>query len=120
MKTEQVMQHLVGKTYKEVVESLRVESDQGDCCGWSECAVSDMVKEIEGASDARLKHVVRIDYPEDEDEGERVVVNFIFDIGWGDGAILGYDMSAGSGSGWGYGAWCKLMHGDEEIASVDY
>lgn len=118
MKTEQVMKHLVGKTYKEVVESLRVESDQGDCCGWSECAVSDMVKEIEGASDARLKHVVRIDYP--EDEGERVVVNFIFDIGGGDGAILGYDMSAGSGSGWGYGAWCKLMHGDEEIASVDY
>lgn len=118
MKTEQVMQHLVGKTYKEVVESLRVESWDGDCCGWSECTVSDMVKEIEDASDARLKHVVRIDYP--EDEGERVVVNFIFDIGGGDGVILGYDMSAGSGSGWAYGAGCKLMYGTEEVASVSY
>ena len=118
MKTEQVMPNLIGKTYKEVVEALSVDSWDGDCCGWSDCEVSDMVKDIEGASEARLKHVVKIDY--EEDEGDRVVVNFIFGIGGGDGVILGYDMSAGSGSGWAYGAGCRLMYGDEEVAGACY
>lgn len=116
MKTEQIMQHLVGKTYPEVVAMLSIVEDQGDCCGWSSYEVTDYVKGLQSSPLAVLKDVVRIDY--DGDDSDRVVVNFIFDAGDNKGVILGYDLSAGSGSGWNYGAYCILKCGDEEVAEA--
>ena len=116
MKTEQIMQHLIGKPYAEVVALLSIEQDDGDCCGYAGCEVSDCVKDLEAAASATLKDVVRIDY---EDEyADRVVVNFIFEAGDNKGVILGYELSAGSGSGWTYGAYCVLKCGDEEVAEA--
>lgn len=65
-----------------------------------------------------LRDVVEIDY---SDEGySRVVVNFIFDLGEEQGLILGYELSAGSGSGWSYGAYCSLKYNDEEITYASW
>lgn len=90
MEATKIMQHLIGKTCAEVTAALRIESDNGDCCGWAECEVTDHVKAITGSVNAQLKDVVQIDYS--DNDSSRVVVNFIFDIGGGDGVILGYDM----------------------------
>lgn len=118
MKTEKIMQQLTGKSYQEVIAHLAANEDGGDCCGFASVEVSDYVKAIEGADSAPLREVVKIEY--DESEGERVVVNFIFDIGGDEGVILGYELTAGSGSGWHYGAYCSLKYGDEEVASASW
>lgn len=115
MKTEKVMQHLIGKTYGEIVSHLSIEEDDGDCCGYAFVSVSDGVER----QDAILFDVVRIEYDNERDE-ERVVVNFIFDLGGESGLILGYDLSAGSGSGWSYGAYCSLKYKNEEVASASW
>lgn len=114
MKTEKVMQHLIGKTYKEVVSNLTYYSYDGDCCGWSDVEVSDLVTD----DSAILVDAVKISY--EMEEGDRVVVNFVFDLGDQKGLILGYDLSAGSGSGWAYGAHCSLSYQDECIAVASY
>lgn len=119
MKTEKIMPRLIGKSYQEVIGALSVDEDYGGCCGYADCEVSDYVKSIEGYESAVLREVVKIEY-DDETDGDRVVVNFIFDIGGADGVILGYELTAGSGSGWSYGAWCTLKYGDEEIASAQW
>lgn len=118
MEATKIMQHMIGKTYAEVIAALRLESDHGDCCGWAECEVTDHVQAINNSSNAKLQDVVQIDYS--DDDSCRVVVNFIFDIGAGEGVILGYDMAAGSGSGWSYGAFCTLWCGEEEVANVSW
>lgn len=117
MKTEQIMQHLIGKPYAEVVALLSIEQDNGDCCGYADCEVSDYVRDIESSPSAVLKDVVRIEY---DGDFSRVVVNFIFDVGDNKGVILGYEMVAGSGSGHGYGAYCVLKCGDEEVAQASW
>lgn len=119
MKTEKIMQHLIGKTYKEVVSAISVDEDPGDCCGWAESSVDDYVRILEDANSAVLFDVVRIEY-DDDDEEDRVVVNFIFDLGENKGVILGYELRAGSDSGYSYGATCTLKYGDEEVASVEW
>lgn len=118
MKTEKIMQHLVGKNYQEVVSLLTIEDDQGDCCGYATSEVNDYVKDLESSPSAVLQDVVRIDYEEDGED--RVVVNFIFDAGESKGVILGYELTAGSGSGWSYGAYCVLKCGDEEVAQASW
>ena len=118
METTKIMQHLIGKTYAEVTAALRIESDDGYCCGWADCEVTDHVQAIHNSANAKLQDVVQIDYS--DDYSSRVVVNFIFDIGGGEGVILGYDMEAGSGSGWTYGASCTLMYGEEEVANASW
>ena len=118
MKTETILHHLIGKTYKEVVDAISVTEDQGDCCGWSDHAVADCLKDLEGKDAATLVQVVKIEY--DESEFDRVVLNFIFDLGDKKGLILGHDLSAGSGSGWNYGAYCTLRFNGEEIASASW
>jgi hypothetical protein len=120
MKTEKIMQHLVGKTYKEIVQALSIEQDDGDCCGCADVEVIDAVKDLEDADNAVLFDIVKIDYNDDGGDGERVVANFIFDLGGEKGLILGYDLSAGSGSGWSYGAFCTLKYGDEEVVSASW
>lgn len=118
MITTKIMQHLVGKTYKEVIAHLRTEEDGGDCCGWSHCDVDDNLESLEDKNDAVLVDVVEIDY--DSNFDSRCVVNFIFDLGEEQGLILGYDMSAGSGSGWTYGAYVTLYYDNEDVASANW
>ena len=121
MKTTQIMQHLIGKTYKEIVDHLRTEEDGGDCCGWSECSIEDSLVYLEDKESAVLVDVVEIDYSdEDSDASDRSVVNFIFDLGDRKGLILGYDLQAGSGSGWSYGAYVTLYYDKEEVASASW
>ena len=121
MKTTQIMQHLIGKTYKEIVELLRTEEDGGDCCGWSECSIEDSLVNLEDKDEAVLVNVVEIDYlAEDYDYSDRNVINFIFDLGDQKGLILGYDLQAGSGSGWGYGAYVTLYYDKEKVASASW
>lgn len=118
MKTEKIMSHLIGKSYKDVVESVSFEEDYGDCCGYASVEVIDSLEGEWNAHSATLFDVVRIDYS--EDSSDRVVVNFIFDLGDKKGLILGYDLSAGSGSGWSYGAFCTLKYLNEEVASASW
>lgn len=120
MKTEKIMQHLIGKTYKEVVVSLSISQDDGDCCGCANVEITDALKGIDTAASAILMDVIKIDYNQVSGEGERVVANFIFDLGEEKGLILGYDLSASSGSGWSYGAFCTLSYGDEEVVSASW
>lgn len=117
MKTEKIMQHLIGKSYADVVSMLSIEEGHGDCCGYASCEVSDMVAQLEGSSDAVLADVVKIEY-DNYSEEDRAVVNFIFDLGDMRGVILGYELYASSASGWAYGAYCTLKLGDKEVASV--
>lgn len=118
MKTTKIKQHLIGKTYREVVENLRYENGYGDCCGWSSCDIEDSLKSLSDKENAVLIDVVEIIYY--ADDFDRCVVNFLFDLGSNKGLILGYDMSAGSGSGWTYGAYVNLYYGEEEVASVQW
>ena len=122
MKTTQIMQHLIGKTYKEIVDHLRTEEDGGDCCGWSSCYIEDSLVDLKDKAEAVLVDVVEIDYSDDDDSdcSDRSVINFIFDLGDKKGLILGYDLQAGSGSGWGYGAYVTLYFDKEEVASASW
>jgi len=118
MEATEVMTHLYGKTYAEVVESLSVQDDQGDCCGWADCEITDEIYHLDGSDEAVLVKVIQYDYS--SDCSDRCVVNFIFDLGDSKGLILGYDLSAGSGSGWSYGAFVSLSYNKEIVASVSY
>lgn len=120
MKTKKIMQHLVGKTYKEIVSSLSISQDDGDCCGYADVEIIDAVKDLNNSDNAVLLDVVKIDYNDDSGGCERVVANFIFDLGDEKGLILGYELSAGSGSGWSYGAHCNLKYEDEEVVSASW
>ena len=121
MKTTQIMQHLINKTYKEIVDHLRTEEDGGDCCGWSKCYIEDSLVDLKEKEEAVLVNVIEIDYPpEDFDCSNRTVINFIFDLGNQKGLILGYDLQAGSGSGWSYGAYVTLYYDKEEVASASW
>ena len=121
MKTTQIMQHLIGKTYKEIVDNLRTEEDKGDCCGWNECYVENSLVNLKNKAEAVLVDAVEIDYSdEDSDCSTRCVINFIFDLGDKKGLILGYDLQAGSVSGWSYGAYVTLYFDKEEVASVNW
>ena len=115
------MQHLIGKTYSEIVDHLRTEEDGGDCCGWSECSIEDSLVDLKDKAEAVLVDVVEIDYSDEySDVSERTVINFIFDLGDQKGLIVGYDLQAGSGSGWSYGAYVTLYFDKEEVASASW
>ena len=127
MKTTKIMQHLIGKTYKDIVDHLRTEEDWGDCCGWSECSIEDSLVNLEDKESAVLIDVVEIDYSDEYSNtskrtvintSERTVINFIFDLGDKHGLILGYELKAGSGSGWSYGAYVTLYYDESEVASA--
>ena len=122
MKTTQIMQHLIGKSYKEILVHLRTEGDEGDCCGWCECYIEDSLLNLKDKAEAVLVDVVEIDYSDDDDSdcSDRSVINFIFDLGDKKGLILGYDLQAGSGSGWSYGAYVTLYFDKEEVASASW
>ena len=121
MKTTKIMQHLIGKTYEEVSSHHNIKEDGGDCCGWSECGIDDALENLKDKSTAVLVDVVEISYSEDcGSDFDRTVVNFVFDLGEQRGLILGYDLSAGSGSGYSYGAYVSLHYGDEDVAGASW
>lgn len=120
METTEIMQHIYGKSYFEVIDGLTVDEDQGGCCGYSVWDVTDEVLPLsdEDKNSAVLKSVVNINYG--EGCGDRQVVNFVFNVPNKGDFVLGYDLRAGSGSGWGYGAYCTLNFNSEEIITASW
>lgn len=118
METNRVNQHLVGSKYEDILPKLSIFEDQGDCCGYASCEEQFTLPLDTDIAKLVLKDCVQIDYNEDYD-GSRSVVNFVFTDGEGEW-ILGYKLSAGSGSGWGYGAYVQLKLGDEVLAEESW
>lgn len=120
MNTYKVHQDLVGLSYHEIVDHLKIEEDGGDCCGYADWEVTDLPSDV-GPDSLILKDCVQIDYPtQGYGTGARSVLNFIFTCKGKGEAILGYDLTAGSGSGWSYGAYVKLSLGDKELLEVSW
>lgn len=119
MNVELVLPHLTGKTYKEVIAAIEIDSDGGDCCGWGEATCTDALADIAERDNATLVQVTKITYDSELDQ-ERVVMNFLFDIGFRKGLILGYELTASSGSGWSYGAYCSLEYDGKEVARAQW
>lgn len=117
MKTIKVHQDLIGNSYDEIKEALHIVDDQGDCCGYASCDTTSVIPEGVDVSKLFLKDCVSISY--DDEYSDRVVLNFVFTDGDGE-LILGYDLSAGSGSGWSYGSYVKLYLGERELASASW
>ena len=112
MITTEVHRDLVGMKYEDVVQKLEIIKDDGDCCGYAEVDVT----LPENTSNLTLKSCVEIQYGYDgNDDQDRKVLNFIFETPEGSELLLGYDLKAGSGSGWSYGAWVKLQLEDRVL-----
>ena len=119
MKTERVHQDLIGKSYSDIVSKLKITEDHEDCCGYASCKTTDnVIPEGVDTESLVLKDCVHIQY-EIEYESDRSVLNFVFTDGVGD-LILGYELTAGSGSGWRYGAWVTLSYEDRVLAEVSW
>jgi hypothetical protein len=123
MEVSKIMQHLIGLRYSEVIPRITSDSDGGDCCGWANVEYTDVPREIADElveKNPALHDVVLIEYPSGEYDYDRRTVNFIFDLGDERAAVIGFDLSAGSGSGWAYGAYASLKYDGEEIANASY
>lgn len=122
MKTTLVHQELYGTTYAEVVAGLNIKENQGGCCGWADSVVEDELAQLSEAEkgEAKLVACVLVEYDDETDTSSRVVCNFLFNTDDKIGLLLGYDLSAGSGSGWSYGAYVSLNFLDQEIASASW
>ena len=117
MESTLVNQHLIGKSYAEIVNHLEFDEDCGGCCGYASIeSVSDIPEGIDTGK-LILKNCVEICYS--GEYNDRVVLNFIFTDGEGD-LILGYELNASSGSGWSYGAYAKIIHENEVLAAVSW
>ena len=116
METTRVHQDLIGKSYEEIKQALVIVEDGGGCCGWSDYDVTTIPEGVD-VTKLVLKDCVQIDY--DEEYSNRVVLNFVFSDGKGE-LVLGYDLSAGSGSGWSYGAYVTLSLGERELATASW
>lgn len=117
MNVKPVNDHLIGKTYDQIIPLLDFYEDQGDCCGyarWEEVGDHDLPFDLD-TSLLVLEGCTLIEY-DDHSEG-RVVHNFVFNYK-GDKVILGYELTAGSGSGWAYGAYVKMSLDNETLAEV--
>jgi hypothetical protein len=121
MNTTEVHQDLIGKPYADIIERLVIESDGGDCCGWADCEQTGVIPEGVDTSTLTLKGCVEITYDEDYGrEIDRRVLNFIFTTPNGSEVLLGYELSAGSGSGWSYGAWVTIKLDDKVLAEASW
>jgi hypothetical protein len=118
MITTQVHEELIGKPYADIIEKLQIASDGGDCCGWAECDETGVIPEGVDTSTLTLKGCVKIEY--DEEYNSREVLNFIFVTPDGSEVLLGYDLSAGSGSGWSYGAWVTVSLDGKTLAEASW
>lgn len=119
METNRVNQHLIGLSYNEIIPKLEFVDDQGDCCGYSSLIeIGDIPKDI-SADDLVLKDCVSIVYNSSYSEG-RSVLNFVFSTKAGDEVVLGYELEAGSGSGWSYGAFIRIEHEGKTLAEESW
>ena len=117
MKTESVNEYLIGKTYDQIIPLLAFDEDQGDCCGfarWDKIGDHQLPVDID-TSLLVLEGCTLIEY--DDIDSERVVHNFVFNYK-GDKVILGYELTAGSGSGWEYGTYVKMSLDNETLAEA--
>lgn len=117
MLTTKVHQDLIGKTYKEIVEAIKIDEDNGGCCGYAECDEVSIIPDDVNKESLTLKDCVEIEY--DDRYEDRKVLNFVFTDGHGD-LILGYELRAGSGSGWNYGAYVALRLEDKDICEASW
>lgn len=118
METTRINQHLIGMSYKDIVPKLEIFEDSGDCCGYASCEQVGVIPDHVDIEKLVCKDCVKIEYDESYC-GNRSVVNFVFTDGEGE-LILGYELSAGSGSGWSYGAYVQLKLGDEVLAEESW
>ena len=117
MKTESVNEYLIGKTYDQIILLLAFDEDQGDCCGfarWDKIGDHQLPADID-TSLLVLEDCTLIEY--DDIDGKRVVHNFVFNYK-GDKVVLGYELTAGSGSGWAYSAYVKMSLDNETLAEA--
>lgn len=117
METNLVNQHLIGKSYTEIVDHLEFDEDCGGCCGHASIEEVTGVPSGTDTSKLTLKNCVEICYS--DSYNDRVVLNFVFTDGEGE-LILGYELNASSGSGWSYGAYAKIIHENEVLAAVSW
>jgi len=117
METTLVNQHLIGKSYSEIVDHLEFDEDCGGCCGYASIEETSEIPKGIDTSKLILKNCVEICYS--GDYNDRVVLNFIFTDGEGE-LILGYELNASSGSGWSYGAYAKIIHENQTLAAVSW
>lgn len=117
MEATLVNQHLIGKSYSEIVDHLEFDEDCGDCCGYA--SIDEIAGVPSGIDTSKLilKNCVEICY--DEPDENRVVLNFVFTNGIEE-IILGYELTAGSGSGWSYGAYAMIVHENQKLAEVNW
>lgn len=115
METNRVNQHLIGLSYNEIIPKLEFIDDPGDCCGWSSLDEIGSIPDDVSVDDLVLKDCVSIDYASGATQC-RSVLNFVFTTKEGDEVVLGYELSAGSGSGWSYGAFIEIKHDGQTLA----
>ena len=119
MKTESVNEHLIGKTYDQIIPLLAFDEDQGNCCGfarWDKIGDHQLPADID-TSLLVLEGCALIDYA--DHDTARIVHNFVFNYK-GDKVVLGYELSAGSSSGWVYGAYIQMKLGDTVLAQAEW
>ena len=119
MKTESVNEHLIGKTYDQIIPLLVFDEDQGGCCGfarWDKTGDHQLPADID-TSLLVLEGCTLIDYS--DCDSDRIVHNFVFNYK-GDKVVLGYELSAGSGSGWSYGSYVQMKLGDTVLAQAEW
>lgn len=118
MNTIQVHEELTGKSYAEVIGKLEILTDDGECCGWAKCEQADVIPDGVDTNTLTLKSCVKIEYG--EKDFSREVLNFIFTTPNGSEVLLGYELSAGSGSGWSYGAWVSIKLDGKTLAETSW
>lgn len=117
METTKVNQHLIGLSYNDIVPKLEFIENEGDCCGYASYDVVSELPEGTSTNNLVLKDCVQIQY--DKEYADRCVLNFVFSAPEGE-LILGYELTAGSGSGWTYGAFVKVKLNDEVLAAASW
>ena len=117
METTKVNQHLVGMSYDNIIPKLDFIEDDGGCCGFATYSVTNELPESISTKDLVLKDCVQIQY--DNEYKDRTVLNFVFSAPEGE-LILGYELCAGSGSGWSYGAFVRMKLGKDVLAEASW
>ncbi len=121
METTRVNQHLIGLTYDELIPKLEFIDDPGGGCGYSFCEESTAIPKGVNVHELVLKDCVSITYETDINFGpSRSVLNFVFTDKEGNEVVLGYELEAGSGSGWGYGAFIIIEHEGKTLAKESW
>lgn len=112
-----VHEALIHKSYADVVPHLAFIEDHGDCCGWAKIKEVASIPDDVDVNKLILVGCTLTNYTNSHDDMDRQVLNFVFKDKQHE-VVLGYELSAGSGSGWSYGAYAKILHGSDELAAV--